>query len=215
MTQFKNSDDKLKHIGLMCSLNLHDAFSNLSHIISLCDNDKYSEKERLKMIKEKAENTEEMFRVIEKYKYQSNNSKEKIFSVNDLIKRVTKVFSLFDVEIDNKKDFKIKCKQVLLLQALINLVDNGLCHNDNENKKVLITIDTNKIIISDNGSGIDEEISPKIFDLFFSTKDLDNLSGSHSGIGLYGVKQHIDELGFKIKVENNTILKGANFTILM
>jgi signal transduction histidine kinase len=67
--------------------------------------------------------------------------------------------------------------------------------------------------VFDNGSGVPDKIKDKIFDIFFTTKDLDKLSGENNGIGLYGVKENIKELGYKITVENNTILCGANFKI--
>jgi signal transduction histidine kinase len=213
--KFENHEEKLKHIGLMCCANLHDAFSNLSDIVSLCENKEITEKERIKLIKEKANNTYELFRVIERYRNQSEKSKTETFSASDLGKKIEKYFKLEKLELNIIKDFEITCKKTLLLQILVNLADNAYKHNNKNynDKKILLTIDTNEITLSDNGIGIPDENKDKIFDLFFTTKDLDKLYGEHNGIGLYGVKEHIKSLGYTIEVKNNTILSGANFVI--
>lgn len=224
--KFENNEEKLKHIGLMCCTNLHDAFSNLSSIISLCNDKTFTEKEKMSLIKEKANATYELFRTIERYRNQQEKSETKTFLASDLGKMMEKYFSLdcAKCEMNLIKDFEITCQKTLLVQALVNLIDNGFKHNDNKytdnfgttkyrDKKVLLTINENEIIVSDNGNGIPAENKDKIFDLFFTTKDLDKLYGEHNGIGLYGVKEHIKSLGYSIEVDNNTILKGANFKI--
>ena len=213
--KFENNEEKLKHIGLMCCTNLHDAFANLSSIISLCGKQELSDKERLQLIKEKANQTYELFRVIERYRYQQEKSDVKTFLVSELGKMMEKYYRHEKLELNIVNDFELTCKKTLLIQSLINLIDNAYKHNTNnyDNKKVLITIDKGTITVSDNGIGVADENKSKIFDLFFTTKDLDKLHGEHNGIGLYGVKQHMDNLGYKIDIENGTIMEGANFTI--
>lgn len=214
--KFDTHKEKLEHIGLMCSLNLHDAFANLSRINYACQNNEISDKEKLNVIKDLSDRTYELFRVIERYKNQIETSEVKTFSASEIGTLLEKYFRMEKMELNVINDFKITCKKTLLLQSLINLIDNAYKHNTNEwdNKKVKLTIDTNQIIVSDNGDGIADNIKDKIFDLFFTTKGLNSLRSEHNGIGLYGVKQSIDALGYKIIVENNTILKGANFKII-
>ncbi len=213
--KFKDNEEKLKHIGLMCCTNLHDAFANLSSIWLLCDDKNISEKERLSLIKQKVKQTEELFRAIERYRNQSEKSEVKSFLLSDLGITMQKFFRLEGLELNIIKDREIICKRTLLLQILVNLVDNAYKHNKKEykDKRVLLTINDNEITVSDNGLGIPDENKDKIFDLFFTTKDLDKLYGEHNGIGLYGVMEHIKTLGFSITVENNTLLNGANFKI--
>ncbi len=212
---FKTQEEKLMHIGLACCIDLHDAFANLSSISSLCNDKSLSDKEKISLIKKKANDTYELFRKIERYRHQQETSETKTFLASDLATLTGKYFRHEGLAINIIKDFNITCKRTLLLQCLVNLVDNGYTHNSNDydNKKVVLTVDENKIIVSDNGNGIPADNKTKIFDLFFTTKDLDKLSGENNGIGLYGVKQHIDNLGFHIDVENGTIMNGANFTI--
>src|SRR5574343_85139 len=203
---FKNNEEKLKHIGLMCCSNLHDAFANLSRILSLCNNNNLTEQDRFEKIKEIANKTYDIFRAIESYRNQTEKAIVKTFMVGDLCDKIKKFWSSTrDIELNLEKNFELTCQESSLLRILLNLIDNCYIHNKFK-VKVKITVQHNKIIVSDDGIGISDEIKDKIFDLFFTTKDLDKLSGVNNGIGLYGVKQLIDKLGYKIYVENDTIL---------
>lgn len=217
--KFENNEEKLKHIGLMCCANLHDAFSNIGKIQQLCSKSDLTEKERFSLIKETAEKTYELFRGIEAYRNQSEKAIVKTFMVGEIGKMMERYFKSDGLELNIINDYELTCQKTLLIQILINLINNSYVHNryDKDNKwketKVILTIDKNNIIVSDDGIGIPDSIKDKIFNLFFTTKDLDKLNGNNNGIGLFGVKQHIDKLGFKISVDNATILNGANFTI--
>lgn len=65
-----------------------------------------------------------------------------------------------------------------------------------------------KISVSDNGSGIDEENLPKIFEPYFSTKQKD----TGSGLGLYVTSQLVKAMNGFIDVESK-INKGTTFRI--
>jgi CheY-like chemotaxis protein len=67
-----------------------------------------------------------------------------------------------------------------------------------------------KLIVRDNGSGMDAEISERIFDPYFTTKDI----GKGSGIGLSVVHGIVENHGGAI-VCDTTKDKGTIFTILM
>jgi signal transduction histidine kinase len=181
----------------------------------LCGATDISDTEKLKLIREKASNAYDIFRVIERYRNMKDTTETKTFMVGDVLKMLEKAYRRQGLKINIITDFEITIKKTLLVQSLVNLIENAYSHNKNDygNKDVLLTVCKNEITVSDNGDGVSDNIRDKIFDLFFTTKDLDKLSGEHNGIGLYGVKQHIDALGYSISVENDTILKGANFKI--
>jgi signal transduction histidine kinase len=64
------------------------------------------------------------------------------------------------------------------------------------------------IEVEDNGIGIPKDRQSKIFDMFFQAHE--NSVGS--GLGLYIVKETIEKIGGKIRVES-TDKEGARFQV--
>ncbi|PLY10358.1 MAG: hypothetical protein C0626_05075 [Arcobacter sp.] len=129
-------------------------------------------------------------------------------------------------EIDEKINSYGDPKQ--LLQALINILNNAKDAfkniNDSRDRLVFIIsvkeIEKDSIIIEikDNAGGIPEEILPRIFEPYFTTKD----EGRGTGLGLYITHTIITKhLKGKIKVENEsfeyegTKYVGAKFSITL
>jgi signal transduction histidine kinase len=103
----------------------------------------------------------------------------------DALFSVLEVSVILDNLIDNAKKAKAKTIQ-------IDVVDS---------KSVL------KLLVSDDGNGIDPEIAKHIFELGIS-------STKGSGIGLYTVTQLLKEMGASIKVlPTGSVLKGATFEL--
>jgi signal transduction histidine kinase len=102
-------------------------------------------------------------------------------------------------------------------QAIINIINNArdaLAHKSSGEKIIDICYEENngkiKICISDNGAGIPNDILPKIFDPYFSTK----LAKHGTGLGLYMSKIIIEE-HMNGKITANNLAQGANFTIIL
>ncbi|MCB2153726.1 GAF domain-containing protein [bacterium] len=102
-----------------------------------------------------------------------------------------------------------------LYDALLNLVTNALDalpagHPDPE-VKIVSRLDLSagcaRIQVSDNGSGIPEEVQAKMFNLFYSTK-----GHGGTGIGLAVTKKIVDEHGGRIFFETQKDV-GTTFTI--
>jgi signal transduction histidine kinase len=91
----------------------------------------------------------------------------------------------------------------LLLNAVDAIVEDGaiFIRAHREDREVVIHI-------SDTGPGIPEEILPKIFDPYFTTKD------SGTGLGLSEVHRIVTAHGGRINVENASS-GGALFTLIM
>jgi signal transduction histidine kinase len=62
------------------------------------------------------------------------------------------------------------------------------------------------MMIADNGLGIGEEEREKVFHAFYTTKE------GGTGLGLFSVKNIMDDLGGEIEVES-TEGEGSRFTI--
>ena len=103
-----------------------------------------------------------------------------------------------------------------MIQLMLNLVQNALQANEinfksGKERRIRIEMKPNgshyNILIRDNGPGIKKENLPKIFDPFFSTKDV----GTGMGLGLSIchtiVKSHEGTISVKSETDNFTEFK--------
>lgn len=105
----------------------------------------------------------------------------------------------------------IKCYPEKLIQVFLNIIDNGIyaIHKKNETS-IIGTIEVNTFIqdnnitisIQDNGIGIDANILDKIFDPFFSTKELGTGLGLATVAGI--VKHHNGVITVFSELNSNT-----------
>ena len=106
----------------------------------------------------------------------------------------------------------IVCDTERLQQALYNLIQNsaeamprgGVLTLRLGNQNSMVWID-----VADTGPGVAEHNREKIFNLFFSSKPTRG-----AGVGLYLVKQVVDEHGGSVRLES-TDGQGCNFRILL
>jgi signal transduction histidine kinase/vacuolar-type H+-ATPase subunit F/Vma7 len=146
-----------------------------------------------------------------------DDNKKTDFSVK---KAVEDTLKLVNAQLKSKKisveiqgdDFKIYGSKTQFQQVLLNLISNAkdaIEENKIKNGKIIIKIDSRnrKISIIDNGGGIDESIIYKIFDPYFTTKELKG-----SGIGLYMSKTIIEKY-FNGRLMVSNVENGAKFTI--
>jgi C4-dicarboxylate-specific signal transduction histidine kinase len=128
------------------------------------------------------------------------DKKQEIVSLSDMIhstiKFIQHTYNTNDIAIslDIRHDQEIEIIKGEFTQVLLNIFNNAkdvLIDNLEDNRKV--TVSTSKkeenliIDIADNAGGIPEDILPKIFDPYFSTK-----SKNGTGLGLYMSKIIID-----------------------
>ena len=111
---------------------------------------------------------------------------------------------------DLQSDMVFKTYPSELKQVLLNLIKNAedvLIEQKIENPYIKISTSANKLYVSDNGGGVPEDIIDKIFDPYFSTKDLNG-----TGLGLYMSKTIIEEhCQGKLSVTNDA--QGAVFSV--
>lgn len=144
----------------------------------------------------------------------------------DIYRAVENVLEMLDDKISGSgitihKNLPIQLPAVLgemqLLEKIINNIIINAIHaledSEGPDKQIYIEASLDKWVqlqISDNGTGIAEDIREKIFEPFFSTKS----SGRGMGLGLAIVHSAIMDLGGEINCKNNT-LGGATFTIYL
>ena len=111
----------------------------------------------------------------------------------------------------------------LLIQIIVNIFNNAkdaLKNIDSENRYIFLELEkeNNHIVIKikDNAGGIDEEVLPKIFEAYFTTKH----KSQGTGLGLYMTYNMVHNMDGNIEVHNSifnykdTEYKGAEFTIV-
>lgn len=103
-----------------------------------------------------------------------------------------------------------------LEQVVRNVVDNAFKHNDDAHGAVTIDCGVEdgmvRIVIADNGPGIDPQYHDKIFGMFQTLRPRDEVEGS--GMGLAILKKLADNYGGTIDVDSNPAeARGARFII--
>jgi signal transduction histidine kinase len=109
----------------------------------------------------------------------------------------------FSIEIDD--NLTIQMNKGALTQIMINLLSNAI-EAINENGKILITGNEQRISIKDNGCGIPKEHLDKVFDLHYTTKP------EGTGFGMYLVKQLVERLGITMKIQS-TVGEGTEVVL--
>jgi len=99
--------------------------------------------------------------------------------------------------------------------ALGNMIDNAIRYNVNI-PLIKITVESEKDIlrirVSDNGIGIKKEYLPRIFEKYFRVPTGDIHENEGFGLGLYYVKNTVEQMHGKIRVSSH-YSKGTTFTL--
>ena len=120
------------------------------------------------------------------------------------------------VDVLVRRDFRFMGSQALFLQVLDNLIKNALKALAATNSparpgdlvlEVGVLNNRGRIFVSDQGIGIDPQLTPRIFEPFFSTD-----KGSGHGLGLAFCKRVVHALGGSMHVQSAPG-KGATFII--
>ena len=134
----------------------------------------------------------------------SDNTKRQIDNVN------SNIFIKFKLE----EDYSVK-RYYDIFAILNNLIINAIeaCSGDNM-INVIGEISQKELLldVSDNGTGIDKDVLPYIFNIGFSTKFNEETGAMSTGIGLCHVKNLLENLGGSIEVESD-IDRGTKFLV--
>lgn len=147
-----------------------------------------------------------------------NQAKIKEVSINEVILSVLTILKSrlknINVEIDVSNGLTIWGHQVGINQILMNLLTNAADAINSENGKITIkSYKSNSdtvIEVSDNGMGMSTEVIERIFDPFYTTKEI----GHGTGLGMHIVKQEVNRHRGQINV-NSEIGKGTTFKITL
>jgi signal transduction histidine kinase len=220
--------EKINMFGKLASGIFHEIASPLTAIslnLSMLAKSKHLASED----REYVNNSHESILVLEKYlqaagTHLKNKNIITIFSPKKEIEKIVKLYSyklkLSKIELIFKYNFtpRLKGDAIKFNQAISSLVSNaidsfdGLVDKDNKLKISMVKINNNlHISIKDNGCGISPQDLNKIFEPFYSSKQLKN----GTGLGLPFAKKIIEEdFGGKINI-SSTINAGSEFIIIL
>ena len=156
-----------------------------------------------------------------------HNPRYFIYSKNEIILNeiIDRTISNYLTELQSKKievdvtgpSVRIMADQDRIRQVIVNLISNAIKYSGDESKisvELFETKDTAGFIVKDNGSGIDKEELPFIFERFYRADKSRNRSTGGSGIGLTIVKSIIEAHGGKVIAESEQN-SGSKFTVTL
>ena len=132
----------------------------------------------------------------------------------NFVKDIYKTYGV-RVSFDDKstKKLVVSCNRTEIQQVLMNLISNAKDASEGKKtREILITLEnvgnTAVVRVRDNGDGIPKSIQDKVFDSFFTSKEV----GRGTGIGLSLVNKIITEHDGNVSFESE-IEKGTTFII--
>jgi len=120
------------------------------------------------------------------------------------------------MEVNIPEDLTLCSDATRVRIVLANLLSNAFKYSNHGKENAFIKIVATKnqthidISIRDNGTGIDDQYLPKIFDMFFQAND----KSEGSGLGLYIVKETLEKIQGDIRVQSE-VGKGTEFIVTL
>jgi len=223
-----NQSQKMEALGRLSGGIAHD-FNNILHLISGSAEQSlhYLESNKLDKIKkylgnivEFSERGDKLIRQILTYTHQKKVEYSKINLVNvvrtslDMMRSTLPANIEIDYTFDQEVDILGDITQ--MQQIIMNFCTNSRDSIDKKNGYIKVRTQVNHIknevqlIISDNGSGIPDEVKEKIYEPYFSTKPINK----GTGMGLSIIHSIIEQMNGRIELISE-IGEGAKFIIFL
>ncbi|MBN6206064.1 hypothetical protein JYK21_06335, partial [Ralstonia pickettii] len=133
-----------------------------------------------------------------------------------MVPKVLQEDASFTFTNETEEDLVFYADKGRIQQVLLNLFTNALRYNDEEHKKIDITLkkESNviKIAIADNGIGIAKEHQKSIFNRFYQVDVTATRRSGGTGLGLAICEGIMEAHGGHIEVESS-LNKGSTFTL--
>ncbi len=180
--------------------------------------------ERLQNLKLEVERLSRMVYDIDKLVETNNRSEYKKEKIN-LGEIVDQVLTTFETELHRKKinliyqkkDFYLVASKDKISQVVINLISNAIKYTNicgTIEIKLEQTTENTIFVIRDTGIGISEEDIPYIFEYLYKADKSRTRAMGGSGIGLYVVKNIVDDHNGTIDVKS-ILNVGTTFTVIL
>ena len=173
----------------------------------ICDGD--IENENVKNIKKELIYIEDYTNMALSYLKMANHNTDMDISlvnlddiINPLIKKYAILFISNNIKLEYKKlNVKVITDSKWCMVVIEQLLSNAIKYTKNGTVSISFNEKENYLEIKDNGIGIKDSDLPKIFDKGYSGFN-GRQNQKSTGIGLFLVKQILDKLGQKVKLES-------------
>ena len=173
----------------------------------ICDGD--IENENVKNIKKELIYIEDYTNMALSYLKMANHNTDMDISlvnlddiINHLIKKYAILFISNNIKLEYKKlNVKVITDSKWCMVVIEQLLSNAIKYTKNGTVSITFNEKENYLEIKDNGIGIKDSDLPKIFDKGYSGFN-GRQNQKSTGIGLFLVKQILDKLGQKVKLES-------------
>ena len=227
LSQRLQETDKLSALGTLAASVAHEVCSPLTSIAMLADMMKKSAehpaiREDATTIAQEARRTEVVIRDLLQVA-RPRNPESKPVALEDVVTRSLSLLRLLirDQGIRVETAFEPDIPEIVgdasrLEQVTLNLIINAVHAMENSAREKVIRIELrhdgggHHVVIEDTGPGISTHVASRIFERFFTTKQV----GKGTGLGLWIVRQIIEEHGGTIRAEN-AASGGARFEIVI
>jgi signal transduction histidine kinase len=125
-------------------------------------------------------------------------------------------FSRLNISIQVRQKGKFISNRSVIETVMQNLIENSIKYQNTIISKPILDIDVLgkeneiKIVVRDNGIGIDQSMQSQVFDMYFRGTD----SAKGTGLGLYLVKKGVEKLRGDIQLQSE-LNAGTAFTIYL
>ncbi len=210
--KLKESNRMLSHssdlLRIINKILRHDLLNNLGAIqMSLEMNDQHSNNKYIDLSKKAVKKSIKTIKDMKDLESLIGSSDPlKLYDVDQTLCNVLETDIGIDVSVTGNCQIRA---DGALPSVFENIIKNARFHGKATNMAIYIKQKDGKnyICLSDNGSGIKEEMRTRIFEEGVSTG-----GGDHSGLGLYIVKKVIERYGGSVRVEENQPT-GATFIL--
>jgi signal transduction histidine kinase len=220
--------ERLASLGTMLAGIAHEInnpLSNISTSAELLDegNEELGPEERRELVRQIVSQTDratEIIRTVLEYSREPRLERRPTNLLSALLESVILVRGELpthvSVDLDVAPDIEVLAHKTKLQQAFINLMTNSIHAMREAHRDGTIAVSARyppgdgqvEIVFRDTGAGISGHVIDRIFDPFFSTKDV----GHGTGLGLYMTHQIVEHHGGTIRVES-TPGEGTTVTI--
>ncbi len=172
-------------------------------------------------IKEGMERVRDVITDLKTFAYPEKPGQISSFTVVEAFRLALKIASrdveVAEIKVDLPEDLQLRGQKTQITHVFINLLSNAgkaLIQSEDDDRPKVIRVtgkedsESITVVFSDTGCGMGAEVKSRVFEPFFTTRDV----GSGMGMGLSICHTIIENHGGKIRVES-TENEGSTFTI--